>query len=128
MEWPCVRTERKSFRTASLFAFDPYGKSRLLTNGHWLAIPRVPKIASSSRTLCDNLVFAGQNSESLLKPPSKMGHVGEPPAICDFADGSMSLIRIFKGVSVARKPPRLNETHDGRIVICKNGVGISHAD
>jgi hypothetical protein len=40
----------------------------------------------------------------------------------------MSLIRIFKGVSAARKPPRLNETHDGRIVICKNGVGISHAD
>jgi hypothetical protein len=39
----------------------------------------------------------------------------------------MSLIRIFKGASAARKPPRLNEAHDGRIVICKNGVGISHA-
>jgi hypothetical protein len=57
-----------------------------------------------------------------------MGHVGEPPAVCDFADGSMSLIRIFKGVSAAFKPPRLNEAHDGRIVICKDGVGISHAD
>jgi len=38
------------------------------------------------------------------------------------------LIRIFKGVSAACKPPRLNEAHDGRIVICKNGVSIPHAD
>jgi hypothetical protein len=40
----------------------------------------------------------------------------------------MSLIRIFKGAPAAFKPPRLNEAHDGRIVICKNGVGISHTD
>ena len=38
-----------------------------------------------------------------------MGHVGEPPAVRDFADGSMSLIRIFKSVAAAFKPPRLNE-------------------
>ena len=30
-----------------------------------------------------------------------MGHVGEPPAVCDFADGSMSLVRVLKGVSAA---------------------------
>jgi hypothetical protein len=40
----------------------------------------------------------------------------------------MSLIRIFKGVSAAFKPPRLNDAHDRRIVLGKNGVSISHAD
>jgi hypothetical protein len=40
----------------------------------------------------------------------------------------MGLIRTFKGVSAACKPPRLNEAHDGRILICKNGVGVSHAN
>jgi hypothetical protein len=39
------------------------------------------KLASACRSPCDKLVFAGQNSVSLLKPPSKMGHIGESPAV-----------------------------------------------
>src|SRR5689334_19833305 len=71
-------------------------------------------------------VLAGQYAVCLPEPAAEMGHIGKTPAVRDLAYRPMRLRWVFQRPSATFKAPRLNQTHDGCVVLGEHSIGVSH--
>ena len=56
-----------------------------------------------------------------------MRHVGKPPSLRNFGNGSGDLVRVFKSNPATREPSGQNETVKRGILFGENRIGVSDA-